>query len=298
MHGAGALCQRLQQTLGPPGSALAGGRATWQKSPCLGQCEQAPAAWLVEAGEEPYGTILAPFADPTSWFDRIGEHREEGRDARTARLRRHVPQLAAAPEGLRLLRRLAAPEKPSLGAYLASGGYQALGMALEKGPAWVIAELNAAKLVGRGGAAFPAGRKWQAVAEGPAPRYVVCNADESEPGTFKDRFLLEEDPFAIVEAMTLAGFAVGAERGFLYVRGEYSLAVRRLGRRWPKRGRRAFGRRRPRRRLPFRARAAARRRRLHLRRRNRAVQLDRRQTRRAALEPPFPVQFGFSAGRP
>jgi NADH-quinone oxidoreductase subunit F len=228
VHGAGALCARLERTLGPAGTPLAGGKATWQKSPCLGQCEQAPAAWLVEAGERPHGSIIAPFTDPTAWFDLIGKEAEESLDQRAARLRHTVPQLETEPEKLRLLRRLDAVQKPSLEGYRQSGGYRALALALERGPAWVIGELNASKLVGRGGAAFPAGRKWQAVAENPGPRYVVCNADESEPGTFKDRFLLEEDPFAVVEAMTLAGFAIGAERGFIYLRGEYSLAARRL----------------------------------------------------------------------
>ena len=81
--------------------------------------------------------------------------------------------------------------------------------------------------VGRGGAAFPTGRKWAAVAAQPAqPHYVVCNADESEPGTFKDRVLMEVDPFAVVEAMTIEGFATGASQGFLYIRGEYPLAER------------------------------------------------------------------------
>ena len=80
--------------------------------------------------------------------------------------------------------------------------------------------------MGRGGAAFPTGRKWDAVAKAPArPHYLVCNADESEPGTFKDRVLMEGDPFAVVEGMTIAGFATGSERGYLYVRGEYPLAA-------------------------------------------------------------------------
>jgi NADH-quinone oxidoreductase subunit F len=83
--------------------------------------------------------------------------------------------------------------------------------------------------VGRGGAAFPAGRKWEAVAKQPAtPRYIVCNADESEPGTFKDRVLMEEDPFAVLEAMTIVAFATGCGQGYLYVRGEYPLAIERL----------------------------------------------------------------------
>jgi NADH-quinone oxidoreductase subunit F len=93
----------------------------------------------------------------------------------------------------------------------------------------VIREIIASNLVGRGGAAFPTGRKWEAVRTQPAqPHYLVCNADESEPGTFKDRVLLTEDPFAIVEAMTIGAFATGAENGFLYIRAEYPLAYERM----------------------------------------------------------------------
>ena len=96
---------------------------------------------------------------------------------------------------------------------------------MEMGAEAVIAEVTASKLVGRGGAAFPTGRKWEAVRTQPArPHYLVCNADESEPGTFKDRILMEGDPFALVEAMTIAGFATGCEQGYLYIRGEYPLA--------------------------------------------------------------------------
>ena len=89
--------------------------------------------------------------------------------------------------------------------------------------------MTASKLMGRGGAAFPTGRKWAAVAAQPAqPHYLVCNADESEPGTFKDRVLLEGDPFAMVEAMTIAAFATGASQGYLYIRGEYPEAEARI----------------------------------------------------------------------
>ena len=98
----------------------------------------------------------------------------------------------------------------------------ALPKALEMGAQAVIAEVTTSKLMGRGGAAFPTGRKWAAVAGQPAqPHYLVCNADESEPGTFKDRVILEGDPFAVVEAMTIAGFATGASLGYIYIRGEY-----------------------------------------------------------------------------
>ena len=110
----------------------------------------------------------------------------------------------------------------SLASYRQHGGYAALTKAIGLGPAAVIAEVSAAKLLGRGGAAFPTGRKWDAVArESARPHYVVCNADESEPGTFKDRVLMEQDPFAVIEAMTICGMATGSERGFIYIRGEY-----------------------------------------------------------------------------
>jgi NADH-quinone oxidoreductase subunit F len=101
--------------------------------------------------------------------------------------------------------------------------------AVASGPLSVIRELKDAKLLGRGGAAFPIAVKWEAVAANPArPHYVVCNADESEPGTFKDRVLMEEDPFALLEALSIMGFSCAAEQGYIYIRGEYPRAERRL----------------------------------------------------------------------
>ena len=122
---------------------------------------------------------------------------------------------------------MADPE--SIDSYRAHGGYDALRAAIEMGPDRVLREVTDSKLQGRGGAAFPTGRKWEAVAHNAKrPHYLVCNADESEPGTFKDRVILEHDPFAIIEAMTIAGIATGCERGYLYLRGEYPLAWDRL----------------------------------------------------------------------
>src|SRR5260370_21806169 len=90
-------------------------------------------------------------------------------------------------------------------------------------------EVKDGKLLGRGGAAFPNAVKWEAVATNPVrPHYVVCNADESEPGTFKDRVLMEEDPYALLEALTIMGYCCGAEQGYIYIRGEYPLAEARL----------------------------------------------------------------------
>jgi len=143
---------------------------------------------------------------------------------------RSVPQVGSLH--LRLLRRVGVVDPNSLAAFRAADGYVALHRAIELGRREVIDEIIASKLLGRGGAAFPTGRKWEAVANASAAggaKFLVCNADESEPGTFKDRVLLEHDPFAILEAMTIAAFACGCERGFLYLRGEYPLAYRRFG---------------------------------------------------------------------
>ncbi|MEU7033226.1 NADH-ubiquinone oxidoreductase-F iron-sulfur binding region domain-containing protein [Streptomyces sp. NPDC046237] len=130
---------------------------------------------------------------------------------------------------LTLLGRVGIVDPTSVDDYRAHGGYAALRRAFALGPAGVIREVTESGLVGRGGAAFPTGRKWQATASQPdSPHYVVCNADESEPGTFKDRVLMEGDPYALVEAMTVAGYAVGARLGYLYIRGEYPRAYERL----------------------------------------------------------------------
>ena len=115
--------------------------------------------------------------------------------------------------------------------YILHDGYQALGKALtEMTPAEVIKTLEESGLRGRGGAGFPTGMKWRFVSKAPGEKkFVICNADESEPGTFKDRLVLEGDPHAIIEAMAIAGYAIGAQEGYIYVRGEYALAQQRLG---------------------------------------------------------------------
>ncbi len=114
--------------------------------------------------------------------------------------------------------------------YIAHDGYAALSKALSKmTPAQIVEEVKSSGLMGRGGAAFPTGLKMQLVAGAKGtPKYVLGNADESEPGTFKDRLILEGDPHSVLEAMAIAGYAVGAHEGYIYVRGEYGLAWQRL----------------------------------------------------------------------
>ena len=130
---------------------------------------------------------------------------------------------------LRLLRRIGRVDPTSIDSYRNAGGYAALRRATRARPGGVIREVTESKLMGRGGAAFPTGRKWDAVARNPVrPHYLVCNADESEPGTFKDRIVIENDPFALIEALTIAGYATGSEQAYIYLRGEYPLAWQRL----------------------------------------------------------------------
>ncbi len=225
LAGAEALCAGLEAALGPAGDADDGADTTWLRSPCLGQCERAPAALVTIAGSAPRARAVAP-ATHTTLLDAAATPGDSP-DPDPERVATLVPQTG--DPGLRLLARCGSVDPTSLDAYRASGGYEALARARAMGPGAVIDEVTASGLVGRGGAAFPTGRKWAAVAAQPAtPHCLVCNADESEPGTFKDRALLEEDPFAIIEAMTIAGFATGAELGYCYLRGEYPLARARL----------------------------------------------------------------------
>ena len=114
--------------------------------------------------------------------------------------------------------------------YLAAGGYQALHQALSKMTSeQIIDEVERSGLRGLGGAGFPTGRKWAACRRAPGgEKYVICNADEGDPGAFQDRSIIEGDPHSVIEGMIIAGYAIGAKRGFIYVRAEYPLAVRRL----------------------------------------------------------------------
>jgi NADH-quinone oxidoreductase subunit F len=224
VNGAEQVCEQMERRFGAEGTEAAsnGAGVTWQRSPCLGQCDRGSAAMIQHAGAEPARAVLAPL-DP----DQVRTALSLAQPAAAASAL--VPQAGSDRSSLRLLRRVGQIDPDSLGSYRAAGGYEMLRRAVAAGPQSVIRELKDAKLLGRGGAAFPTGVKWEAVATNPVrPHYVVCNADESEPGTFKDRVLMEEDPYALLEALTIMGYTCGAEQGYIYIRGEYPLAEARL----------------------------------------------------------------------
>ncbi|MER5926305.1 NAD(P)H-dependent oxidoreductase subunit E [Streptomyces mirabilis] len=215
--GAAELCAGVEARLGP------GSGVGVERGPCLGLCERAPAVLAVRAGDPVRTAVSAPttVARAAEAASAPGSAPEEPPAAFA------VPQ--AGDPSLVLLSRVGVVDPASLDDYRAHGGYAALRRAFALGPAGVIREVTDAGLVGRGGAAFPTGRKWQATASQPdRPHYLVCNADESEPGTFKDRVVMEGDPYALVESMTIAAYAVGAHKGYLYLRGEYPRALRRM----------------------------------------------------------------------
>ena len=227
MNGGLALCQELEDRFGPEGSR--DGDATWHRSPCLGLCERAPAVMIQRAGVDQSDNALAPTDIDSVLKSMAGEPVDESGGTEFGEGSPWAPQTLDPDSDLYLLRRVGRVDPENIDSYRASGGYNALRRAFQIGPEGVIREVNDSRIVGRGGAAFPMGRKLGDVGRAPArPHYLICNADESEPGTFKDRALMEGDPFALIESMTIAGYAAGCEQGYIYIRGEYPLALERL----------------------------------------------------------------------
>src|SRR5436190_16816068 len=134
--------------------------------------------------------------------------------------------LVAHPDEVRVVSRRFGQGAASLERYLQLDGYKAVQRSLEKGPEWISNELKASNLRGRGGAGFPTGMKWSFVPRNvDKPKYIVVNADESEPGTCKDRVLMENDPHQLIEGMMIAALVVGAKSGYIYIRGEYRYLI-------------------------------------------------------------------------
>jgi NADH-quinone oxidoreductase subunit F len=238
-QGSAKLCAELERKLGPADLPCSGGRAIWLRSQCLGLCERAPAALISAAGEEARERVSAPASANTVQSlvnDAVNGHLPVEPDELNIQL--SVPQAVNKVETspLRLLERLREPGVPTLEGYQCLGGYEGLRKAIKLGPEGTLRELSDSKLLGRGGAAFPTAKKWEALfqqrhllkQDARRAHYVICNADESEPGTFKDRILMEGDPFAVIEGITIDGFVTGARQGYIYLRGEYPLAAERM----------------------------------------------------------------------
>jgi NADH-quinone oxidoreductase subunit F len=207
LAGSDELLARVCRHLGiAPHEISADGLFTVERAPCLGLCEHAPA---VLVGNTAVGRARPDDVD--GWLGGDGE----------------VPHSLVYGSQRRLTVNCGKQRQTSLGEYLAGGGYSALKKALHMPAEAVIAEVKASGLVGRGGAAFPTGLKWEGASNAVGqPKYIVCNADESEPGTFKDRVLMEEDPQRIIEGLIIGGYAIGAGKGYIFVRAEYPAAYR------------------------------------------------------------------------
>jgi NADH-quinone oxidoreductase subunit F len=211
MAGGPAVRLALEERLGlKPGETSADGSITYETVPCLGMCEHAPNALN---GDRPAGDLTP--ADVDAFLD--GNYPEP------------EPKIYGGP--LVKLARAGKIDPTSLADFEKYGGYKALRKALTMTPEEIIAVMKGSDVLGRGGAMFPVGLKWEMARNAPsipAEKHIVANADESEPGTFKDRALMEQDPFSLLEAMTMAGYAVGAENGWIFLRGEYPRCYKRL----------------------------------------------------------------------
>jgi NADH-quinone oxidoreductase subunit F len=198
-----ALCSHLKTA---PSEVSADGNFSVEHAPCLGLCDRAPALLVADAAYAPGDLAEA-----------------------AAVIARSKSKAASFVGGdLRILTsNCGRGHSTPLAEYQARGGYNGLRKAVTMPPQAVLAEVKTAGLVGRGGAAFPTGIKWEGAANALGePKYIVCNADESEPGTFKDRILMEDDPHRVIEGIAIAARAVGARHGYVYVRGEYPAAFK------------------------------------------------------------------------
>ncbi len=203
------------------------GLFTLDHTECLGACGAAPAMSVRKRGQDlpRYYEALTP-----ERLDQIiDELRRQAQQPLPVEPDPPGPGHFGGMEPKVLLARVAQPDSHRIDTYLADGGYQTLRKTLlEMTPDQVIEEVKNSGLRGRGGAGFPAGVKWGFLPKGVFPRYLVANADESEPGTFKDRMLLEYDPHQVLEGIIIAAYAIQAEKAFVYIRGEYGFAYARL----------------------------------------------------------------------
>ncbi len=234
LRGSGKLAEALSARLGIEfGQTTPDGKFTLGHVECLGSCATAPMFSCTEKG-----TGKIRFFEELDTPEKIDEALAliaSGRGFDTCERWPLGPfHHGGKPETNFLLARVDKPDSHKIEPYIADGGYELAKAVIAGSSPWaktpqqVIDEMKAANVRGRGGAGFPAGQKWGFLPPGKYPRYLVVNADESEPGTFKDRMIMEYDPHQLIEGIILACYAIEAERAFIYVRGEYYFAAQRL----------------------------------------------------------------------
>lgn len=221
LRGAGDVLNRITQSLKiNPGESTPGREVTLTEVECLCACEMAPMAQLDER-------FVGPLQGRTVDMLVQDALTQPGSPEQTPE-----PEPYLCSDGPVLSTRFKDPEGTWFEAYVADGGYRAARKALASmTPEQVIDEVSKANLRGLGGAGFPTGRKWSFVPrESTKPKYLVVNADEGEPGTFKDRYIMERDPHALLEGMIIAAYTIGSHKAYVYIRGEYFRSARRLER--------------------------------------------------------------------
>jgi NADH:ubiquinone oxidoreductase subunit F (NADH-binding)/NADH:ubiquinone oxidoreductase subunit E len=222
--GADDLLEVLKAELGiKAGETTSDGLFTLEHTACLGVCEVSPA---MQINEVVFGRLTV---------ERIKNIISDYRTGKTVdyrtlpRTTNPLSDYVSSGDEMVLLANVDQIDPLSLDAYLERGGYEGLKKALGMTQAEVVDTVKNSGLRGRGGAGFPTGLKWSFTLPNPnTPKYIVCNADEGEPGTIKDRYIMEGDPHRVLEGMAIAGYAVGATYGYIYVRGEYYLSMYRL----------------------------------------------------------------------
>ena len=220
MRGAGEVMQTVKDHYGiSPGETTEDGLVTLTEVECLCACEMSPMGQLDE-------DFVGPF-DPETLEATMRAAEEDPKSAQPL----PEPDPYITSDGPILSKHFDAPGGTWIEDYIADGGYEAAKKALGMSREDVIEEVLNANLRGLGGAGFPAGRKWSFIPKNSEkPVYLVANADEGEPGTFKDRYLMERDPHALLEGMLIAAHAIGSNKGYIYVRGEYFRPAKRMQR--------------------------------------------------------------------
>ncbi len=239
VRGASRCVERLKERLGvEEGQTTPDGRFTLDHAECLGSCATAPMAMVTErsTGRIRYFEELDSPEDVDRFLDLLAAGRgfthlerwtPDGDPDHTGRPA--GPYRNGGMEPRFLLARVNLPDSHRLARYEADGGYATARRVLqEMTPAQVVDQVKASGIRGRGGAGFPTGVKWGFIPKDVYPRYLVVNADEGEPGTFKDRILMEYDPHQLIEGIIISAYAIQAEQAFIYIRGEYYFAYERL----------------------------------------------------------------------